>query len=520
MTDSVRYRILFFVCLHLALPLTGSTSSPAGSAQAQERGFFSESGYEIAYATYLGGNAWDQAREIIPYPDGTVLVGGMTASSNMPTTPGVVQPHYAGDDPALGHGGVYGGDAFLVRLSPHGEKIVTATYFGGSKQERGVYGMLLDSRGNIVIGSATRSADLPTTQGSYQPTYGGGQADMYAAKLTPDMTRILWCTYVGRAKTDWPRGGLALDREDNVYLVGGTDSNDFPTTGGAVQRERKGERDAAIVKLSADGAKLLFSTLLGGSGWDGLMGIHVDPQGSVYVAGHTRSADFPVTPGAAQAEYAAQSDCFVAKLARNGNLTYATYLGGRDNEFAEHRPWLADDGTVLVTGVSSSSDFPTTPGAFQRTPGGKTDGFVTKIASDGRSFVFSTRLGGRSGGEFFLMPTPDRNGNIFVVGHSTSADFPITPNALQATFGGGRGPQQGDGILAVLSPDGSRLLYATYLGGDGDDLIRSMALGPDGEVYLVGSTTSANFPVTARAVQAKFSGGTADAFVVKLVPKR
>ncbi len=513
MTRLLSHGILMFVGLCLIVSL-------AASVPAQEKGVFSKSGYEIAYATYLGGSAWDQAREIIPQKDGTLLVGGMTASSNMPTTPGVVQPKYAGDDPSLGHGGVIGGDAFLVRLGPDGAKILTATYFGGSKQERGVYGMLLDSRGNIVIGSATRSPDVPTTRGSYQPKYGGGQADMYAAKLTPDMKRILWCTYVGGSRTDWPRGGLALDREDNVYLVGGTDSGDFPATAGAFQRDRKGERDASIVKLSADGSKLLFHTLLGGSSWDGLMGIHVDGRGDVYVAGHTRSADFPVSPGAPQSEPAAKSDCFVAKLSSDGSrLVYSTYLGGRENEFAEHRPWLGADGTLLLTGVTSSPDFPTTAGAFQRVLKGKNDGFITKVAADGKSFAFSTLLGGSSGGEFYLTPTPDRDGNVFVAGHSTSTDFPVTSNALQSIRRGGRGPQQGDGVLAVLSPDGSRLLYATYLGGSGDDLIRSVALGPNGEVYLAGSTASADFPVTPQAVQRKLAGN-ADAFVVKLVPKR
>ena len=513
MNRLIGHRVLAFVCLCQTLPFTGSVP-------AQENSAVAKSGYEIAYATYLGGSAWDQAREIIPQADGTVLVGGMTASSNMPTTPGVVQPKYAGDDPALGHGGVIGGDAFLVRLSPDGAKILTATYFGGSKQERGVYGMLLDSRGNIVIGSATRSPDMPTTQGSYQPKYGGGQADMYAAKLTADMERILWCTYVGASKTDWPRGGLALDREDNVYLVGGTDSKDFPTTEGAFQRDLRGQRDAAIVKLSADGSQVLFGTLLGGSSGDGLMGIQVDGRGDVYVAGHTRSADFPVTPGAPQREFAAKSDCFLAKLSSDGSrLVYSTYLGGRENEFAEHRPWLGADGTLLLTGVTSSPDFPTTAGALQRTLGGKNDGFITKVAADGKSFVFSTLLGGNSGGEFYLMPTPDRDGNIFIAGHSTSTDFPVTSSALQSTCRGGRRPQDGDGVLALLSPDGSRLLYATYLGGNGDDLIRSVALGPNGEVYLAGSTASTDFPVTPHAAQRRLVGG-ADAFVVKLVPKR
>ncbi len=475
--------------------------------------------YVIRYATYFGGNAWDQAREVIPYADGSVLVGGMTSSSNLPTTAGVVQPEYAGDDPSLGHGGVIGGDAFLVRLNADGTKILAASYFGGSKQERGVYGMLLDSQGNIVIGSATRSPDMPTTKGAYQTRYGGPQADMYAAKLSPDMKRILWCTYVGASRTDWPRGGLALDDRDNVYLVGGTDSKDFPTSEGAYQRHLKGERDAAVVKLSADGSRLVFSTLLGGTGWDGLMGACVDGAGNVYVAGHTRSADFPVTPGAPQPEYAGNSDCFLSKLSGDGTrLLYSTYLGGAENEFAEHRPWLAGDGTFLLTGVTGSAGFPTTAGAPQRNLQGKTDGFLTKLSADGKEFAFSTLLGG-SGGEFFLMPTPDRSGNIFMVGHTASEDYPVTPGALQTAYGGGKQQWEGDGALAVLSPDGARLLYSTYLGGSRDDLIRSVALGPGGEIYLVGSTHSPDFPVTGGAVQTKL-GENADAFVVKLVPAR
>lgn len=488
-----------------------------GSASAANRQTSKNARYEIAYATYLGGDQWDQAREIIPYPDGTVLVGGMTSSSNMPTTPDVVQPRYAGDDPSLGHGGVFGGDAFLVRLSADGTRILAATYFGGLKQERGVYGMLLDSRGNIVIGSATRSTDMPTTRGAYQTKYGGGEADMYAAKLSADMKKILWCTYVGGSKNDWPRGGIALDDRDNVYLVGGANSKDFPTTEGAFRQRLKGERNAAIVKLSADGSKLIFSTFLGGSVWDGIMGVRVDTSGDVYVAGHTRSPDFPITRGAPQPRFSGNSDCFLAKLSNDGTrLLYATYLGGVENEFAEHRPLLYPDGTFLLTGVTSSPDFPRTMDAFQRLLNGKNDGFITKLTPDGKRFAFSTLLGG-SGEEFFLMPTLDRENNIFIVGHTTSSDFPTTPDALQAASGNANRSRNGDGVVAVLSPDGSKLVYATFLGSSGDDLIRSVALGPNGEVYLVGSTSSRDFPVTSNAVQTELAG-SADAFIVKLVP--
>jgi hypothetical protein len=342
---------------------------------------------------------------------------------------------------------------------------------------------------------------------------------MYAAKLSSDMKKILWCTYVGASRNDWPRGGLALDEQDNVVIVGGTNSKDFPTTEGAYQRELKGQRDAAVVKLSSDGSRLVFSTLLGGSDWDGLMGAQVDRAGNVYVAGHTRSPDFPVTRGAPQSKFAGNSDCFLSKLSSNGSkLLYSTYLGGAENEFAEHRPWLRSDGSFLLTGVTASAGFPTTSDACQKVCKGKTDGFLTALSPTGVRFTFSTLLGG-SGGEFFLMPTPDRAGNIFVVGQTSSGDYPVTPGALQNTYGGGKRQWDGDGALAVFSPDGSKLLYSTYLGGSQDDLIRSIALGPNGEVYLVGSTNSPDFPVTPNAVQKSLSGN-ADAFVVKLIPAR
>ena len=476
--------------------------------------------FKVEYATYFGGAWWDQAREVIVYPDGSVLVSGQSASSNLPTTEGVVQPKYAGDDPALGHGGIYGGDCYLVRLSPDGSQILAATYFGGSKQERNVYGMGLDRKGNVLIASCTRSTDLPTAPGCFQPKYGGGQTDMMVAKLSPDLKKLFWCTYVGGSRDDSPRGGLAVGSDDSVYVVGSTNSPDFPATQNVVQPRLNGPRDSAIVRLKPDGSGLLFGTLLGGTGEDdAIMGIRLDDAGNLYVAGHAQSTDFPVTGGAAQPRIGGQSDCYVAKLSPDASrLIYATYLGGSGNEFAEHCPFLLPDGSLLLTGVTGSPDFPTTGGAFQRKLGGKTDAFLTKLSPDGKRFVFSTLLGG-SDGEFILMPTPDAQGNILVVGTTRSPDFPVTPDAIQPRFAGAAGPWDGDGLLAVVSADGSKLLYATYLGGKGADLIRGVALGPKGEVYLVGSTSSPDFHVTPNAVQ-KAHGGKGDAFIVKLVPSR
>ena len=470
-------------------------------------------GYEIAYATYLGGSQWDQAREVIPLPDGSVFVGAQTSSADMPTSAGVVQPKYAGDDPALGHGGVYGGDCYLARLSADGSRIIAATFFGGSKQERNVYGMQRDRSGNLVITSMTRSRDLPTTKGCFQPSHGGGSGSIFAAKLSSDLQKLIWCTYLGGTGDESPRGGLALDDEDNVCIFGTTASADFPTSPGAHRVQRNGARDAFVAKLRANGSGLVWSTLFGGRGEDFMLGGRIDEAGNVLFAGHTTSADLPATSGSAQPAWGGQHDAYVAKLSRDGcRLHYVTYVGGRGNEFPEHRPYVYADGCVLLPGITASDNFPTTASAFDRELTGKNDAFLSKVSADGKDFVFSTVLGG-SMTEFCLMPTPSSSGNIFIVGQTESKDLPVTPDALQPRFGGGTS----DGWLAILNSDASRLLYCTYLGGSGDDMVRGIALGSRDEVYLVGHTSSPDFPVTADAFQANFGGGSGDAFVMKLV---
>ncbi|KPK79841.1 MAG: hypothetical protein AMJ81_12705, partial [Phycisphaerae bacterium SM23_33] len=371
--------------------------------------------------------------------------------------------------------------------------------------------------GNIVVCTACRSPDAPTTKGSYQPRYGGGASDVLLGKLAADGGKFLWCTYVGGRGEDWPRGGTALDNQGNVIVVGRNTSPDFPGTEGVIRpKPRDDKGDAMIVKVSGDGRRLIWATLLGGSDWDGLMGARVDKAGNIYVAGHTRSRDLPVSEGAAQPRPGKESDVFLACITPDARkIRYCTYLGGDGNEFAEHRPALLEDGSFLLSGVTGSSDFPTTEGAYQRKRKGRTDGFVVKLSPDGRKFSFCTLLGG-SQGEFFLMPTAGPGGNIYVVGTTGSKDFPVTAGALQRTFGGG----SNDAVLAVLSGDGSRLVYASYIGGSGDDLIRGLAVTKSGEVYLAGNTNSDDLPFISRgAVQPKRKGGH-DGIIIKLVPLR
>ena len=473
--------------------------------------------YRVAYATYFGGSEWEQPREIIPLPDGSAIVGGQTSSADLPVTEGAPQAKYAGEPAGTGHGGLYSGDCFLAKLDPTGRRIVFCTYWGGSKQERATYGLNVDAAGDIVVATACRSHDAPTTEGCYQRRYGGGKSDVLLGKLAADGRKFLWCTYFGGRGEDWPRGGTALDAAGNVIVVGRNTSPNFPGSEGVIRSKPRGQKgDAMIVKISADGKRLLWATLLGGSDWEALMGARVDKAGNVYVAGHTRSRDLPVSEGAAQARPGGEADVYLASITPDAKrIRYCTYLAGNRNEWAEHRPALLEDGSFLLTGVTASSDFPTTPRACQRKLKGKNDGFLVKLSPDGRRFAFCTLLGG-SGGEFLLMPTVGPRGEIYMVGATTSRDFPVTPDALQPTFGGG----QDDAVLAVLSADGSRLVYATYLGGSGRDLIRGLAVTPAGEVYLAGNSNSDDLPfITRGALQPKRKGGH-DGIFIKLTPVR
>jgi len=256
---------------------------------------------------------------------------------------------------------------------------------------------------------------------------------------------------------------------------------------------------------------LVYSTYLGGSSFDQGNGIAVDTLGNAYVTGATASADFPTTTGAFDTSLSGSADAFVTKLDPTGSaLVYSTYIGG--SNFDQGTAIAVDTlGGAYVTGSTSSSNFPTTAGAFDTTFNfGGDDAFVTKLDPTGAMLVYSTYLGS-SGEDMGFGIAVDSVGNAYVTGYTSFvSNFPTTTGAFDTTFNGSF-----DAFVTKLDATGSFLAYSTFLGGSGDDRGHGIAVDTFGNAYVTGSTSSSNFPITAGSFDTTFNGGL-DAFVTKL----
>jgi hypothetical protein len=269
---------------------------------------------------------------------------------------------------------------------------------------------------------------------------------------------------------------------------------------------------SAIPNLQLSASDLLYSTFLGGSDYDEGSGIAVDGAGSAYVTGDTDSSNFPTTAGAFDASYNGSGDAFVVKVNAGGTgLAYATFLGGSgsDEGYA-----IAVDGagSAYVTGYTSSSDFPTTAGAFDTSLDGYFDTFVVKLNVAGTGLAYATFLGG-SGLEcdYGCAIAVDGAGSAYVTGDTDSSNFPTTAGAFDTSYNG-----SGDAFVVKVNAGGTGLAYGTFLGGSGGD--KGWAIAVDGvdSAYVTGFTQSSDFPTTAGAFDTSYNGGWGDAFVVKL----
>ncbi len=302
---------------------------------------------------------------------------------------------------------------------------------------------------------------------------------------------------------------LAVDSTGAAYIAGFTSSYNFPTAN-PEQNFNSGSNDVFVAKLSPAGNALVYATYIGGSGDDRAYGIAVDSTGAAYVAGSSMSANFPVR-SALQSRLAGGRNAVVLKLNPAGNsLVFSTYLGGSGLDVANGIA-LDSSGNIYVAGDTTSTNFPATSGAFQRSNRGSQNAFVAKLNSSGSSLVYSTYVGG-SLTDHAAGIAVDAAGTAFIAGSTWSTNFPVA-NAYQGALAGGQ-----DAFAARIAASGASLVFSTYLGGSGGNVgqpetANGITVDSQGSAYVTGTTSSSNFPLL-NPYQSTLRGWS-DAFISK-----
>jgi hypothetical protein len=428
-----------------------------------------------------------------------------------------------------------------------------STYFGGTLAETAWAVALNTNDGSVYIAGQTlsilaikKNAKLSmtdefekdsvfSTPGAIQEDFAGGKliGDGFVAKFDDTGTNLIYLTYLGGSKDDLV-SSVAVDAAGNAFVTGFTDSPDFPTTNalfstiGGVQNKRNKAfpGDAFVAELDSGGSNLVYSTYLGGSQLESGNGIAIDSADNAYVTGLTGSSDFPVTANVVQNHLAGTNNVFVAEVGAGGSpLIFSTYLGGTNSDSGESIALDAAN-NIYVTGFTSSTNFPITNafttvlnGGLLKKNGKKYfayDAFVTALSPLGANLIYSTFLGSTNNDVGYHIIC-DAAGDAYVTGYSASPDFPNTETNVPGLFAHGDKNDMGasdiDAFLTKFDPNGA-LIYSTLFGGKGDDIGYGVGLDAIGDVFVVGSTTSKEFPTNnaAGVFRIKNSGGN-DVFV-------
>jgi hypothetical protein len=395
--------------------------------------------------------------------------------------------------------------AASVRLTAAGTLHVDTPAGGFTDDQPVAWQQTGAGRRSVPVAFRLHHDEISFQLGAYDPTQ----------PLTIDPVVLLYAGFLGGAATDSARA-IAVDQAGNTYLTGHTESlpPSFPLASGP-DLTHNGAIDAFVIKVNSTGTALLYAGYLGGAGDDYGNGIAVDPAGNAYLIGQTSSneASFPVAIGP-DLTYNGSTDAFVAKINPTGTqLLYCGYLGGAASDTG-YAIAVDSTGNAYVAGRASSTEatFPVNLGP-DLTHNGGADAFIAKLSPSGSSLLYAGYLGG-AGDDTAYGIAIDAGGSAYVAGQTTSTQstFPVTAGP-DLTHNGGV-----DAFIAKLSPSGSSLLYAGYLGGAQTDVATAVAVDPSGYAYLAGWTQSSQstFPV---AIGPDLThNGSADAFIAKLNP--
>jgi len=441
---------------------------------------------ELGFSTYFGGNSNEKISDIVFDNAGNIYVSGTTSSTD------------------LGAQNVYSGgvDAFIAKFTPAWQ-LVYVRYLGGRDSES-VSKMSVDVNGNIYLTGTTRSFDFPTNINTGANCPQAYHSSAFAAKFNSNGSLVYSTCIAGGGELVGNGVDLAVDSSGNAIYSGsiyvyGTSFNSV---------------NAYLVKLSENGDNV-YRRGVAGSKDDYGYGTAIDNEGNAYLTGVTSSNDIGVV-NAQQSVLKGTSDAFILKVSPTGTIVYLTYLGGDGGMYGGvdggNGVAINEFGHLFITGRTTTSNFPTTLNAYDRSWNAYgEDIFLTEFSSDGQTILYSTFIGGSSsdiGEKIFI----DDEGNIYLTGNTSSiSNFPIV-NAYESIRLG-----IPEFFVMKLSGSGTSILFSTYLGDIGVNLIGSESYGftlHEGKIYITGSTSAYDFPVI-NAYQ-NMLHGPSDGFVAEL----
>lgn len=376
----------------------------------------------LQYSTFLGGSGSDEIRDVAVLPDGRVLAGGWTTSNNFPTTPGV----WDAQKQSL--------EGFIARFSTDGSTLERCTFIGGAGADEVLaIGVALD--GDVFAGGDTDSTNgLGITTSTWDPEYAG-LIDGLLIRLDADLTTVRWATYIGGSGQERVVD-LAVAPEGDVIVGGQTSSPDLQVTSGCFDAV---PHDIYLARITGDGQSAKFVTYLGGSGLDIFDRVALFPNEDVAVLATTFSEDYPVTSGAFSPIFLGQQEGVVSRLDAIGqSLIASTFVGGHDYEMLYGLD-VSSAGLVTVVGETASQGLAVTPGAFQSAKASASNGtdfLVWQLDPGLSTLVYGTYLGGSSqdGVDETCTIVTTASGSGVLTGLTYSADFPVTPGAIDTSF--------------------------------------------------------------------------------------
>ena len=379
---------------------------------------------ELKASTYLGGTKSEYARAIIIDDDNNIYITGHTKSTDFPITTGAYDETANGDY-----------DAFVVKINSDLTNIIASTYFGGNYVEQAGDIKIL-SDGNIIIAGYTTGANVPTTENAYNMTYNGGYSDSFISVFSNNLETLHASTYLGGSKSE-NFESLAIDSDGDIIVTGYTVSQNFPTTTGVIQEAKIHDTDyeGFICSFSSDLETLQASTFLGTEDGEQITSVVIDNDNNIIVLGRTESDIFPTTTGVYDETHNGNDDVFITKIDNDlTSIIASTYFGGADYFEYPEKINIDNEGNFVIAGQTGSTDFPTTPNAYDDSFNfGYGDLFVSKFSSDLTDLLLSTYVGGNAQEGCEALCT-DINGEIIISGYTGSNEFPVTPGAFNTTY--------------------------------------------------------------------------------------